>query len=120
MMTPPLSCSAIPRLTRSVPVDGELSCWDCGATGLPLDRRKMFESPSYGRSGSPPTAFPCPGDREVEAVVDVEEPRLGPRGVQAEQPGQPAAPQFAGIPDGVVVEAPGQGHPRAGAGQVAA
>ena len=30
MMTPPLSCSAMPRLTRSVPVDGVLS-------GVPRD-----------------------------------------------------------------------------------
>jgi hypothetical protein len=29
-MTPPLSCSAMPRLTRSVPVEGI-----CADTGLP-------------------------------------------------------------------------------------
>ena len=42
MMTPPLSCSAMPRLTRSVPVDGVLSgvttgccLWIDGRSGEP-------------------------------------------------------------------------------------
>jgi hypothetical protein len=38
--------------------------------------------------------------------------------VQAQQPRQPAAPQGSGVPDGIVVEAPGQGEPGGGAGQV--
>ena len=54
MMTPPLSCSAMPRLTRSVPVDGVLS-------GVPRDaafgRREIGEPilrPVSGRSRPAP------------------------------------------------------------------
>ena len=56
----------------------------------------------------------------LQPVVDVEEARERPAGVQPQQPGRPGAAQRPGVADGVVVEPPGQAHPRGGAGEVGA
>src|SRR4051812_3448117 len=121
MMTPPLSCSAMPRFTRWVPVEEVLSYWsDCGDTEccLWIDGRSS-NAPSYGRSGGGPTGSPDGGRMQLQAVVDVEVAGLGPGAVQPHQAGQPAATQFTGVAHRVVVEAPGQRDPRAGPPQVA-
>src|SRR4051812_36476692 len=76
-------------------------------------------TPCYGRSASGLTGSVTGGDQLAEAVVDVEEARQGPAGVQPEQPEQPPPAEIAGVADGVVVEAPGQTDPSRSAGQIA-
>src|SRR3954447_26242375 len=139
MMTPPLSCSAMPRLTASLPVTvlaGRVlsapvaaEVWGCSvlgaATGCCLGMSTTESGPRgprsiVRRSGARPTGPPCAAGHTAEAVVDVEVPRQGAAGVQPEQPGQPAPAQLPGVADGVVVEPPGQHHSRRGAGQVRA
>src|SRR4051812_44160772 len=115
MMTPPLSCSAMPRFTSSVPDWGTVSV--CGATGCCLCSTDRSAS-SYGRSEGRFAHAVRAGAGTLGAHLDVEEPGDRPGGVQAQHPGESTTPQLPGVPDGVVVEAPGQPHPGGGAGEV--
>ena len=76
-----------------------------GSTG---DRARPIVRPLSGRARPAPCGA---GRHAVQAVVDVEVPRQRPGGVQPQQPGQPAPAQRTGVPDGVVVEPPGQRRP---------
>src|SRR5687767_13608669 len=126
MITPPLSCSAMPRLTRSVPVPVEevLSGVSmCGvspgvATGCCLNDRRKVGAPWYGRSAPLIPGTVQAGSDAVGTFVDVEEAGQRMGGVQPQEPGQPAAAQRLQVPHRVVVEPPGEAHSGGRAGEV--
>ena len=80
MITPPLSCSAMPRLTRSVPVPAEGvplgdSCAATDAASGSTDDRRLHGTAAQRRG------FPAPSARArrpLETVVDVEVPGQRP------------------------------------------
>src|SRR3954447_1753274 len=106
MMTPPFSCSAMPRLTASVPVVGVVALRS-SATGTAsisdVGGLSMLRARATATGGAA-------GDL-AQVVLDVEEARHRPGGVQPQQAGQSAGAQGGGVADGVVVEAPGQPDP---------
>src|SRR4051794_2422909 len=110
MMTPPLSCSAMPRLTRSVPVMGVdgVPSW---VTVLPR-WSSVAVAPGYGGSAAVRSAADRrTGQDGVQPVVDVEVAGQRTAGVQPQHAGEAPPAQGAGVPDGVVVEPAGQPHP---------
>src|SRR4051794_41170389 len=113
MITPPLSCSAMPRFTRSVPVcAGTRACWGSfWATGA-ASQIGDADVPAYGGSaGAMAAAGRRPGEDGVQPVVDVEIAGQRTAGVQPQHAGEAPPAQGTGVPDGVVVEPPGQPHP---------
>src|SRR5688500_14344902 len=120
MITPPLSCSAMPRLTRSVPVPASVVPLgdSCAATGCCLRVDGGSEPPSYGRSAARIPGTVGAAGQAAEAVVDVEVAGQRPGPVQAQQPRQPPPAQRPGVAHGVVVEPPREADAGGGADQV--
>src|SRR4051812_524636 len=122
MITPPLSISAMPRLTRPVPVTGLL----CSATVLPLVLRTAtrvkatqpggpLRQPIGARWPAPP--FSVAGHRGgpgQHRVVHVEVARLRVPAGQPQQPDQPTTAHAEGVPDQVAVHLAAQRDPTAG------
>src|SRR6478752_3665511 len=129
MMTPPLSISAMPRLTRVVPVlvpacrsaaaapPGvwvvlTMSCLRCvgGGPWEVTSPSTPRVGPAAGCSGPGPGGGTSLADERGDVVVELDGVRH--RGVpgQVEDADRPRAPHPAHVGDGVVVEAAGQLH----------
>src|SRR4051812_17999113 len=121
MITPPLSISAIPRLTRAEPVTVVVPVTGSDMTLLPRATtllRAILPAqavPAEGHRRS--SGMPRPVERSLprrglglvgRGFVDVEEARLGVAPGQAEQADQPAAAHGQGVPDQIGVHLPGQ------------
>src|SRR4051812_13057492 len=91
MITPPLSISAMPRLTRAVPISWSLT------TSIVRRRRRGDIRDFHAAVG--------------RRVVDLEVRRPGRVSRQVEQPDDPAPPERERVADRVVVELPRETRP---------
>ena len=121
MITPPLSISAMPRLTRNVPVAVPSGDWatvgplTCGLAGLAWPRRR--QAPGRGRARARArtgararTTVRRGGQGDV--VVDLEVGGQWRAAAQVQAAHQPATPQGAQVANRVVMELTGQRHSR--------
>src|SRR3954468_4399166 len=130
MMTPPLSISAMPRLTRVVPVALVPLCWSAAGV-LPVDGVVLTMScfpvfwgwdgaatqgrPTTRECTTGSTSGPTSDGREVlrRLVVELHGVGQGCVAGEVEHPDGPLAAHPAYVGHRVVVETPGELHPRA-------
>ena len=114
MMTPPLSISAMPRLTRVVPVPWGFCCSLMAlSVGPPRDPLRQGSGPV----GTRPHAAPLSARARGQLVVELDGLGQGRVAGEAEHPHDRLAPHPAHLAGGVGVEAAGQLHAQAARGE---